>query len=239
MDNQTTQPIFTQSTAPQQPVMQQRPKSKNNLKPLLFSILALVVLAAVGYGVYYWQHKQVSDDNTKVSSLQSQVSSLQAQINKLSQAAKPSSKSSTSSTQPSATALTSFTSKDGKFSLQYPSSWLVTPSCTNLDNQFNAGSNTSSAGACNTSSGASPEITVLDTTHPCIVPSSGGTTRQVIVSGVKGQEYTSTDGTHIVYCVASPSVSGLSYVATYTQSAGNPNVSSDFNNMVTGSLKFN
>ena len=238
-NNQTTQPTISPPMPPQQPAMLPTTGSQSKLKPLMLSLLAVILLGAVGFGVYSWQHKKLSDANAKVSSLQSQVSSLQSQVNKLSQTTKSSSTSSTSSSQSNIPALTSFTSKDGKFSLQYPSSWVVTASCSSLDNQFNAGSNTSSAGACNTNSGVSPEITVLDTTHPCILPSSGGSTRQTIVSGVKGQEFISTDGTTVEYCVASPSVPGLSYEATYTQSAGNPNVSSDFNSMVTGTLKFN
>ncbi len=96
MDNQTTQPIVTQSP-PQQPVSQPPISSKSKLKPLLLTLLALVVLVVVGYGVYSWQHKKVSDADTKVTSLQSQISSLQSQVNKLSKSARSTTSSPASS----------------------------------------------------------------------------------------------------------------------------------------------
>jgi outer membrane murein-binding lipoprotein Lpp len=83
MDDQTTQPVNTQQ-ASYQPTTQPSGSSKGRVKPLLFSLLAVILLAVVGYGVYSWQHGKVNDANTKVSSLQSQVSGLQSQVNKLS-----------------------------------------------------------------------------------------------------------------------------------------------------------
>ena len=80
-NNETTQPIITQSMPPQQSSIPTSSKSK--LKPLLLSLLAIAVLIAVAYGVYTWQHKKVSAANIKVSSLQSQLTSLNKQVAKL------------------------------------------------------------------------------------------------------------------------------------------------------------
>lgn len=85
MDNQPVlQP--TQTPPPQQPATNQQPAPspptpKSSWKlPLI--LLVVVIFAGSLYGVYAWQHKNVSDTNTKVSSLQSQVSSLQSQLSK-------------------------------------------------------------------------------------------------------------------------------------------------------------
>jgi outer membrane murein-binding lipoprotein Lpp len=98
MDNNQTQPIVTSSMPTQQPVMQPPTRSKSRLKPLLCSLLAIVLLAAVGYGVYAWQHGKVNNADTKVSSLQSQVSSLQSQVSKLSKQTSTTTSNSTSGT---------------------------------------------------------------------------------------------------------------------------------------------
>lgn len=241
MDNQTTQPIVTQPQSQQ--LTSQPPNSKSKLKPLLFSLLALIVLAAVGYGVYSWQHKKVSDADTKVSSLQSQLSSLQDQVNKLSQATKSLSTSNASSTQSSdpTAAWTSFTSADGKFSLKYPSSWVLAAANCTGPNSFGVGPTSSSAGSCNANGVGdnTPQITVVDTEHPCGELSSSIT--DVSVDGGSGyvSSATASDGTKSTeYCIKSPSNQDLEYEVTYTQSPGYSDVSSDFTTIVTKTLTF-
>jgi cell division protein FtsL len=103
MDNQPTtqqsqQPVASQ---PQQFTAQTPKRSK--LLPVVVG-LALLLIVAVGFGVYSWQHKKVADSNTKVSSLQSQITGLQGQVSKLSKQAQ-----STNQT-PAATSPTSSTS---------------------------------------------------------------------------------------------------------------------------------
>jgi len=78
MDNQTTPPIVSQSPQPAHRGL------KNGLTKALVSALVIVLIVGVGYGVYAWQHKKVSDSNSKVASLQTQLTSLQNQVNKLS-----------------------------------------------------------------------------------------------------------------------------------------------------------
>ena len=74
MDDQTTvaQPIETakQTMSPQ--------KSKG--KSITMALLAIILMGGAAYGTYYWQHKKVTDLNTKINNLNSQISSLNKQI---------------------------------------------------------------------------------------------------------------------------------------------------------------
>jgi hypothetical protein len=125
--------------------------------------------------------------------------------------------------------------------LKYPSSWILTPNCA--DNQFDAGPTPSSIGACATNTGDNnPEIGIADTDHGCFPPASGSyTTQKVTVSGASANEYTySSNGTNYIdYCVLPAAGSNLSYEASYTQQPGYPDVSSDFNLLVTKTLTIN
>lgn len=68
-----------------------------------FSFLGLlIVLAAVGGGVWYWQQTQIKDLNTEKSGLQSEVSSLQSKIAAGGKAAKDDAKTTETATAPAA-----------------------------------------------------------------------------------------------------------------------------------------
>jgi ABC-type Na+ efflux pump permease subunit len=68
------QPLTSAEPISEPPAAQASKKSK---KPLLFTLLAIVLIAGAGAGAYYWQHKKVSDQNKQITSLQSQISDLQ------------------------------------------------------------------------------------------------------------------------------------------------------------------
>ena len=196
-------------------------------------LVIMVLIGVVGFMVYNNHHKKTTASSVATSTL---------------------TKPTTTPTNPTA-GWTAHTSNDGKFSLKYPSSWVLpTDSSDCPNNQFRVGPTSSTASSCNpneTSSNA--EVTVLDTEHICAALSSNSTTQQVTISGASGKEYTgSSDGSngdvvaigpsgdsYIEYCLASPSEPNLVYEATYVQAAGYPNVSSDFNLMVTKTLTFN
>jgi outer membrane murein-binding lipoprotein Lpp len=104
------------------PITNQAPKPKRSKKPLLLSLLVILLIAGAGYSVYAWQHKKVNDLNTQVASLQSQITSLNSQINDLKSAA-----SSSSSTQADPYAgWKTYTSNSEKASFKYPSNWTTT-----------------------------------------------------------------------------------------------------------------
>ena len=194
-------------------------------------ILVIVVLiGVVGWMVYKNHHKDVASSANAGSTTKS-VNTSKTSINNPVTATKSSS--------PTAN-WTSFTSQDGKFSLKYPSSWTVTTNCPS--NQFDAGPTSSSAGVCNNNGNSNPEITIADTVHGCFPPASGSySTQQVTVSGTSSKEYRYSSGatTYIEYCIPPVSGSNLSYEASYTQQAGYPDVSSDFDLLVTKTFRFN
>jgi hypothetical protein len=77
MDNQTTQPVVSQTP---QPVQQPLPTKPNTyLTKVLVVLLAIILVAGVGYGMYAWQHSKVSTLNSKVSSLEVQLSSTKSE----------------------------------------------------------------------------------------------------------------------------------------------------------------
>lgn len=74
MDNQTILPVVTQPPAPQ--LAKQPPTSlRSRLRPLLLTLLGVVIIAGIGYGIYLWQHSKVNTLSDKVTILQSQLSS--------------------------------------------------------------------------------------------------------------------------------------------------------------------
>jgi cytoskeletal protein RodZ len=93
----------------QQPTVSQAqqttaPKPKRSKLPLLLTLLAIILIAGVGYGVYSWQHSKVTDLNAQMKSLHSQsttqastITDLNNKVSTLSKAATQS-KSTTSST---------------------------------------------------------------------------------------------------------------------------------------------
>ena len=71
MDDQPTQPIVSQAP---QPTSQQLPtKSKSSFTIFFVAVLFIILIAAVAYGLYSWQHNKVTQANSKLSSLQSQL----------------------------------------------------------------------------------------------------------------------------------------------------------------------
>src|SRR5579884_2860420 len=98
-NNETTSSTNMPSIPPQQTSFTTNSKSK--IKLLLLSLLALVVLLAVAYGVYSWQHQKVNDANTKVSSMQTQLTSLNKLVAKLQNTSSKTSPITTNSTAPS------------------------------------------------------------------------------------------------------------------------------------------
>lgn len=101
-------------TPPPAPTAVTSPKSSKK-KPILLTLLCLVLTAGAAYGTYLWQHKKVSDANAKIVNLQSQLSSLQKQIN---------AKASESSSSPTANWKT-YTLKYEKLTFKYPSTWTI------------------------------------------------------------------------------------------------------------------
>lgn len=71
MDNQPIQPPAP-STSTEPP--------KHSRKNLLVTLLFILLLAAFGVGVYFWQHQKVNDLNAKVTSLNTKVTSLDKQL---------------------------------------------------------------------------------------------------------------------------------------------------------------
>ena len=66
---------------PKKPAKSGGGKSKG--KVVMLIVLVLLLAAAVGYGVYYWQHKQVNDQATTIQAQQKQIDALQAQVKDL------------------------------------------------------------------------------------------------------------------------------------------------------------
>ena len=50
------------------------------MKPLVFIVIAIILIAGAAYGTYYWQHKNVNDRDVQINKLDHQVVSLQQQI---------------------------------------------------------------------------------------------------------------------------------------------------------------
>jgi outer membrane murein-binding lipoprotein Lpp len=113
MDNQGT----TTNSPTTPPMNEHRPTdmSKSSSSAghhLLFSFIALIILAAAVAGVYAWQHKKVNNLSSQVSGLNAQVSKLNAENSALSASKASESKSTaTTTTACSATDLTPTTSE--------------------------------------------------------------------------------------------------------------------------------
>jgi outer membrane murein-binding lipoprotein Lpp len=65
-------------------------KAKHSKKPLLFTLLAIILIAAAAYGGYYWEHTKVAKLNSDVSILNTKVIALTGQVANLQAAAKQS-----------------------------------------------------------------------------------------------------------------------------------------------------
>jgi Tfp pilus assembly protein PilV len=153
---------------------------------------------------------------------------------------------------------TSYTSTLGKFSLKYPTSWVTTTNpdlCANTDRTglFMLGVNSDSVGRC-----ASENIGQMYVTWGTERSSCGGLSgdawrqdskKTVTVGGVSATKIEATakdqgaglgaypEGTKTVqYCVVA---NNKTYIADYTQLSSYPDALSDFNLMVTKTLKFN
>lgn len=146
-----------------------------------------------------------------------------------------------------------FHSIDGKFRLKYPSSWATAPNQELCDSStFLLGGNADSVGRC-ASDGTgqmmifsfateSGELGLDPTYYTDIV------TKEVTVDGVKGERQSGTysyDGYGIGPATGSKDVvyifktNGLIYKAYYSQAPNYPDVLSDFDLLVTKTLKFN
>ena len=254
MDNKPAQTAPRQHIPPPVSFPAGPPINPKHANRLVFGYLALIIAAAALGGMYVWQHTKVNDADTKVSSLQSQVTSLKSQVSKLSKAEASASAALSQATDPTAN-WASYTSQDSKFTLKYPSSWVLenTTGCTSTqDNQFGIGPTSSSAGSCKALT--TPEISVLDTAHACLpLVSAGYTTTQATVAGLSVKEYSGvSNGTpaetnaigilgtkYIEYCIPSSTDPNLVYKATYIQTPSYPDASTDFNLMITKTLSFN
>ena len=84
--------------APVASITNQNPKTKRSKKPLIISILVIILVAGAGYGVYAWQHKKVNDQNSQITSLQGQVSDLNNQVSSLKSSSSSSSSANTPTT---------------------------------------------------------------------------------------------------------------------------------------------
>lgn len=72
---------------PDNPPLTPGPRKKHHggkgSKVVLLIVLILALIGATGYGVYYWQHKEVKKANARIQELNNEVTSLQDQVNSL------------------------------------------------------------------------------------------------------------------------------------------------------------
>lgn len=136
MDNQfqANQPLQPQQ--PYQPVNQAPPVTsapkKSAKKPVLVTLLVIILLAGAAYGVYYWQHQKVSNEDTQVKTLQAQIINLNVQVGNLNKQIKALkvTTSTNSTTKNSYVGWDSYTLKNEKATFKYPSTWKLTDTST-------------------------------------------------------------------------------------------------------------
>jgi hypothetical protein len=148
-----------------------------------------------------------------------------------------------------------YSSKAGKYSLKYPSTWATSPvtasSCGADDNLLLLGGDANSVGRyCSDGSG---EINISSGGHGCFpLPDddfANVTHENITTSGVQGYKYTGVAkdnsnfgislpvGTKVVlYCFRANG--DVTYQAEYNQEPNYPDVLTDFNLMVTKTLQF-
>lgn len=196
-------------------------------------ILAIIALIA-GTGWYVWNSKNQTD-----KTLESAGNRTLTKDSKTSSTAKDPTED-----------WVSYSSKDGKFSLKYPTSW-VTASHPELcsDNVLLLGPSSTSVGVC--ASESFGEVSINDSTHGCFTLDEndfkGVETTPVSVDGIQGKRYSgvSKDSGAFVGLPANSKVvqycfskAGLNYSAEYNQPPDYPNVLNDFDLIVTKTLKF-
>lgn len=203
---------------------------------VLLVVMALAGIGAAGYAVYKNRHKDA-------------VSTINAANNRSTAAIQS----------PAPTAgWTSYMSRLGKFSLDYPKAWVTTPNPDQCSNTAQTGifmlaPTAASVGTC-ASEGAG-EVTVAwrsdrqfcgNLNSDTWTQNSKGT---VTVAGVSATEITATakapgpglgaepEGTkNIQYCLVA---NNMTYIADYNQQPSYPDVSSIFNLMITRTFKVN
>jgi hypothetical protein len=152
---------------------------------------------------------------------------------------------------------TSYSSPLGKFSVKYPKSWVTASNpdaCSNTAESgiFMLGANSSSVGKCASDAAGQITITWRTDRQVCSDLSSDAWTQDskqsVTIGGVSATKIEATAkevqgigaapaGTKTVqYCTVA---NNATYIADYTQLSGYPDALSDFNTMVTKTLKFN
>jgi len=212
-------------------------KSQTGFAVIELVVLVVVLALAGGAGYYIWHTNQQS----------------QVKLDAAKKATQSSNHISTKSTDPTAT-WTKYSNKDGGFSLKYPSSWLTAYSCTTSAVLLAPSSSVRvDCNSAKVNQGYIEEIYVGPAFRFGCIPLSlkdGFTNIQQqsvkTSSGVTATEYTAASngnsgslfmkGTNVNDYYFT--VNGKCYEANYTQFPGYPDVSSDFNLMITKTLKF-
>ncbi len=209
------------------------------------AVLILVIVAIIGFvGWYVWHAK--NDTNSTYD-----------KAGNLSLASKPASKQKSTSTTPQAvdpTAdWTAYSSKSGVYSLKYPKSWVTATNpelCS--EGTLLLGANSKSVGKCASEGFGQISVTSSAGDYSSTSTFSGGyasvTKSSVTVDGVLGVKESGVasgqdaalgslaDGVKVVEYTFY--TKGRTYNVTYTQDPTYPDVLSDFDLMVTKTLKF-
>ena len=204
-------------------------------------LLILVILGIIGFtGWYVWHAKQNTDKNFNSNTSAEPVIK----------------KKTTNSPQADQTAdWKSYTNTDGKYSLKYPNTWVTVSSNQGcLAGLLLVAPTANSLGSCTSkSNGEVSFIGVADSSHLCYnldgTAFTNITKSTVVISGktLTKQSGTTKDGTsgngtlptgtlEVTYCYGG---SGQGFLAVYDQKPSDPSVLTDFNTIVTKTLKFN
>ncbi|PJE65369.1 hypothetical protein COU91_02015 [Candidatus Saccharibacteria bacterium CG10_big_fil_rev_8_21_14_0_10_47_8] len=219
-----------------------KPKKQQGFT-LVEGLLILVIVGVLGFVGWYVWHAKNNTEKTLQDTVQSQGT-----VSKI--AKKPS--STLQKTDPTAD-WTAYSDKAGNFSLKYPKSW-VTATNPELCSEgiLLLGANTASVGKCASEGFGQIAVTsnegdyssdsnfssgyVQVTKSSVTVDSVAGVKESGIASGQEAGLGSLDDGVKVVEYTFY--TNGKTYKATYTQEPSYPDALSDFNLMVTQTLKF-